>query len=187
MVRSPAPGSAAKQTCWHAVDQPVVDLIRDDDQVVLLGDAQHLQQRLARGHRAGRVVGIADQDGLGARRDGGFQRFRVDLEIVLHAAGDLHRHAARQDHLRLVGDEARGGDDHFVARVQDGGQRQVQRFRDAHGDDDLVDRVVAHAVQPLQVRGQRLAQLQHARSWRCSASRRAAASGCRPPGSARAW
>jgi hypothetical protein len=48
--------------------------------------------------------------------------------------------------LGRVGHKARLGDDHFVAGVEDGGHGQVERFADAHGDDDFVGRVVGDAV-----------------------------------------
>ena len=63
-MRSFIPGNAEKQTCCDAVDQAVVDLVRDDQQVVLLGDGRDLHQALAGQHRAGRVVRIADQKRL---------------------------------------------------------------------------------------------------------------------------
>ncbi len=100
------------------------------------------------------------QDGLGARGDGGLDGFGTKLEAIFGAAGDFHRHAARQHHLRLVGDKAGRGDDDFVARVEQGGHGQVQGFGYAHADDELRLRVVGHAVQAVQVRRKRLAQLQ---------------------------
>ena len=64
----------------EVVDQPVVDLIGDEDQVMLFGDLRNLGQHVAAGHRAGGIVGIADEDGLGARGDGLPDARRIDLE-----------------------------------------------------------------------------------------------------------
>ncbi len=84
----------------EAVDQPVVDLVRDQDQVILLGDLRDLGQDLAAGDSAGGIAGIADKDGLGARSDGGPDARRIHLEVIFHAGGDLDRHAAGHDRPR---------------------------------------------------------------------------------------
>ena len=74
-------------------------------------------------------------------------RVRVDLEVVFHAAGDLDRHAARQDHFGLIGDKTGGGDDDFVAGVEQGGHGQIQRLGNATVTTISLDRIVFHAVQ----------------------------------------
>ena len=71
---------------------------------------------------------------------------RVQLEIIFQATGDFHRHAAGQDHFCLVGDEAGGGDDHFVARIEQGIHHQVKRLRYPHCDEDFLNRIVLHVV-----------------------------------------
>jgi len=75
----------------HAVDQPVVDLVGDDQQVMPGGDGRDLLQPGAGHHRAGRVVGVADQDGPGAGGDGRFHYRPGDLKILLDAGGNHHR------------------------------------------------------------------------------------------------
>ena len=67
------PGSEAKQVCFDAVDQPVVDLVRDDEEVVLLGQLGDGQQVVALHDGAGRVRRVADEDRLRARRDALFE------------------------------------------------------------------------------------------------------------------
>ena len=61
IVRLCIPGRLAKQVCVDAVHQPVIDFVADDDEVVLFGHLRDFQHRLALEHRAGRIVGIADQ------------------------------------------------------------------------------------------------------------------------------
>ena len=48
-----------------AVDEPVVDLVAVDQQVVADGDAGDLVLDLGRQNRAGRVARVVEQDGLG--------------------------------------------------------------------------------------------------------------------------
>ena len=50
-------------------DQAVVDLVRKDYELMLAGDPDDLLQDLARVQDARGVVGIDDDDGLGAIRD----------------------------------------------------------------------------------------------------------------------
>ncbi len=86
--------------------------------------------------------------------------FGPKLEAIFGEAGDFHRHAACQRHLRLVGDKAGSGDDDFIAGVEQGSHGQVQRFGYPHADDELRLRVVGHPIQAVKVRRKRLAQLQ---------------------------
>src|SRR2546426_827480 len=72
------------------------------------------------------------------------------------------RRPAREERARTIRDIARLRDDHLVARVQDGAQRQVQPLADAARDQHLVLRVVLDAVVPVQVGRHRLPQLQKA-------------------------
>ena len=51
------------------VEDLVVDLVRHDDQLVLAGQLRDPRQHLGRVDRSGRVVGVDDDDGLGAVGD----------------------------------------------------------------------------------------------------------------------
>ncbi len=50
------------------------------------------------------------------------------MEIIFHPAGDFDRDPPRQDHFGLVRNKTRSRDDDFIARVQQGGHYQVERF-----------------------------------------------------------
>ena len=130
-----------------AVHQLVVELIRDDDQVMFFGDTGNLQQDFARVDRTGGVVGITQQDGLGARGDGGFYPFGFHLETVFDEGGDLHRHATSEDYLSLVGDETRCGDDDLFTGVEQGGHGQVESFGNPDGDDGFRLGVILNPIQ----------------------------------------
>ena len=110
-------------------------------------------------HRPGGVVGEAQEERPGARRDGRLHGVRVQLPAVLRTGGHEDRDAAREDDVRRVGDVRGLGHDDLVTGVHDGGEAGRQRLTRADGDDDLALRVVGHAVAPLDVLGQGAAQL----------------------------
>ncbi len=82
---------------------------------------------------------------------------------VLHPGGQRDGRAAGEDHLRLVGDEARGGDDDLIAGIEHRRQRQIERLRDADGDQHFAAGVVFNAVTQTQVVGDGAAQLDRPR------------------------
>ena len=129
---------------------------------MLLGDVSDLLQTLPAEHRARRVVGVADQQRLGARGDRRLDLGAGDLEGVLEAGWDLHRLTAGEGYLGGVGHEARLRHDHLVARVEQGGHRQVQRLADAYRDQDFAVRVVVDTVKRLEIGADGPAQLSRA-------------------------
>ena len=128
MVRFHIPGRAEKQTCCAAVDQAVVNFIRDHDQVVFFGQAGDLQQRsrlatapvglLGKPSRIALVRGvIAAATSCGSTS----KLFSIRQGISTGTP------PARYD-FRLVSHKTGGGDDHLIAGVEQGGRRQVERF-----------------------------------------------------------
>ena len=75
----------------------------------------------------------------------------MQREAVRRARRHLHVHAAREHDVRQIRDVTGIRAQHFVARVDDRRQRDVERLADAGRDDDLRARVVVHAVQPVEV------------------------------------
>ena len=64
------PGQGAERAvAVVAVGEPVVDLVAVDEQVVALGDAGQLVLDVVGQDRAGRVARVAEEEGLGPRRD----------------------------------------------------------------------------------------------------------------------
>ena len=83
MTRSRAVGSiAALKIFCLAVDEVLVDLVGDDQQVVLGGDAQHAQGLGAREDGAGRVVRIAEQQRARAARDRRLDGVGIEVEVA---------------------------------------------------------------------------------------------------------
>ena len=146
----------------HAViDELIIDLIRDDIQVVLDADIGDSLERLFRIDSAGRVGGVIENDGLRLVCDGVLELLRRELEALLLTDIDDHRHTAEQAHHLIIADPVRGRDDDFVARVDQSGQRNVDHMLGAAGDNCLRG-LVFQTVIRLGAVTDRLTQLDHA-------------------------
>ncbi len=146
----------------HAVDQPVVDLVGDDDEVVLLRHGGNLIEALATHHRARGVVGRSDEEGLRPLGDCLLDVGGQELEAVLGAGGDGHGHRAHQLGRRRVGDEAGFGKDDLVTRVEQGRHGQIEGLRDPHRDQNLAGGVVGLPIEFIHLLGDSPPQLDKA-------------------------
>ena len=137
------------------INQAVVYVVADHVDARLLCHARHGVERCRVEDAARRIVGRADDDGLGRRRHASTKCVLVNLE--------LRRLRIQKDRLGVVGhDDAlvqakgRRGDNDLVAGVEHGHKRSRQGLGRTIGQDDLVSRKrkarVAHIC------GQRLAQ-----------------------------
>ena len=145
-----------------AVGELGIDLIGDDDHVAVAqhgGDGLHL---LGRHDGAGGVVGVGEHQQLGLGGDGGLQRFGGELKGILFLGLDGHGHAALGNGQGGITDESGLGQQHFVAVVQQGAHAQIDGFAAAHGDEDLVIRVVGQLEAVFQVGGDAAPQLDQA-------------------------
>ena len=120
------------------VDQVLVDLVGDHPQPVLHRPAADRRDLLRRVDRAGRVGRRHEDQDLGARRCGPPRAARrspgsPDVSSVSTA----HRHAAGQPDRLGVGGPVRRGQEHLVARVEQGGEGVVDRLLAAVGDQHL--------------------------------------------------
>ena len=128
-----------------------VDLVADHVDVFVPQQGGQGLQMLLLHHRAGGVVGEGEDHGLGFRRDGLFQLRRGEAELVLGFGLHDHRLPARQPHQRRVADEAGLVDDDFVPGPEDRAEGQVDGLAAAHGDQNLLFRVVGEAEAALLV------------------------------------
>ena len=125
-----------------AVDDFAIRLIGDDvngDAEFVLLAAQRVGEfdQVAFGvHRANRVVGRINHDGLGFRRNGVFDGFDVHLEIVA-ASGHLDAVAAGVLNPNLVFGEIGRNHDELVARVSNGVEADGKRCGGAAGHVDV--------------------------------------------------
>ena len=130
-----------------AEDDAVIHLVAEDDNILAL---EHGGQGVDLGggvEETAWVTGRIEDEGFGPRSDGRFQLGGSDLKGVVNIAEHVHRHAAAERGLLGVGDPVGGGDDDFVAFVEQGGEGEVEGLFAADGDDDLgggvVERVFA--------------------------------------------
>ena len=81
----------------HTVDEAVIDLVRIDDKVVLVGETRESFDVILGQHRARRVVGKAEQDRACARSDRGLDVLGPEPEVMLLFGRNRHGHAAGED------------------------------------------------------------------------------------------
>ena len=128
------------------VNQPVVNFVREDEEVVFFGDARHFQEAVACHHRARGIIRIADQEGFGAGCDCAFDLETRNLEIIFDACGDYDRRSAREHHARFVRDKAGFRDDDFVARINQREHRAGEGFRNADGNQQFVVGIISDVI-----------------------------------------
>ena len=145
-----------------AVHEFTIDFIGQDDEVVFFGKFGNGHQFFGRHDRPCRVVGIADDDGLGLGRDDFFQGFDSQFEVVFRIGRHEDRRPAGQFDRRRIGDIGRVGDDDFIARFGNGQKSHGQAFGDADGDQDFVFRVIMDAIVLFKVLANGFTELHHA-------------------------
>ena len=121
------------------IDEAVVYVVADYVDARLVCHARHGVERRRIEDATRRIVGRADDDGLGRRRNASAQRFLIDLE--------LRRLRIQKDRLGVVGhDDAfvqakgRRGDNDLVAGVEHSHECCRQGLGRAISQDDLVGR-----------------------------------------------
>lgn len=120
------------------VDEVLVDLVGEHPQVVFEGPPADLADLLGRVHCAGRVRGGDEQQHLGAVGAGRLQLLDRG-QVASGLVGDhVDRGSSGQpDRFRVGGPVGRDHDD-LVARIEQRGERLVDRLLAAVGDQDLV-------------------------------------------------
>ncbi len=144
-------------------DELVVALVRDDPEVVLLGDVQHRAQAVGRLDRARRVAGRVDEDGAGARRDQRGEAVGVEREAVRRLQRIADRARVQDVRHRRVVRPAGVGHEQLVAGVEHQQQAGEEAAAAAGRDDDLLG-VGLEAVAAAHLLGDRLAQRLDARA-----------------------
>ncbi len=118
------------------VHQAPVDLVGEDPQVVLYGDARQLRHLLRGPHVAARIGGRVQEHRAAARRDRAPDGGEVRTQVG--AAGDLHRHRAGDAHDFHVADPGRQEQQDLVARIDHGEHRARERVLGAVADDHVL-------------------------------------------------
>ena len=101
-----------------AVDQALVDFVGNHHQVMGARHCRDLLQVLLREHGAGGVVGIADEDSAGARRQARLEVRALYLKVMRDVGADWYADAAGHFHRGRIAYEAGLDDQHLVARVE---------------------------------------------------------------------
>ena len=140
--------------------EAVVDLVRDDDQVVLPGERDDLQQDLRRVDRAGGVVRVDDEDGLGLLRDLPADVVEVGIPVICFVAAVEHGLCLRDDRDVCPEGVARRRDQDLVAGVEQNGADHAGDLADAVADAD-VRRLDALEASPLLIGADGLPRLRH--------------------------
>ena len=127
---------------------------------MLDADVRDCLKRFFRIDSTGRIGGVIEDDGLGLIRDGLLELLWRELEALLLADIDNNGHAAEQAHHLIIADPVRGRNDHFITRIDQRGQRNVDHVLCTAGDDRL-RRLILQTVIRLHAVANRLTQLDH--------------------------
>ena len=145
-----------------AIGQIPVNFIRNDDEIVLLGESGNFYEIFFRHHSACRIIRVADEKRLRARGDVGLELLGRDAEIVFKLRRNGYGFAACECDAGLVGNIAGLGDQHFITGRENGAHGDIEGFADAYRDEHILCGIIGNTVIPLVVCGNFLAQLQHA-------------------------
>ncbi len=130
----------------RVVENFVVDLVCEDDQVMLAGQLDNLQQKLFRVNGTGRVVRVNDDDPAGARRNFGANIIQIREPVSGLITQVMHRFTAGERYRRRPERVIRGRNKHFVTAVQQGLHRLDDQFRNTVTDIDIFYGHIAHAL-----------------------------------------
>ena len=118
------------------IQQTLVDLVREDQNVLLDCDLRQALQSLAGKDAAGGIVGGHHHQGLGLVRDLGADLVQIHLVIILFLQQIRHRDRAQELRNIDIVHPDRIRDQDLIARIQDGHQRVKDCFgkTDCHKD-----------------------------------------------------
>ena len=117
----------------------LVDLVGHQDEVVAAGDVGHARDDLVAVDRAGRVVGVDDDQGVGVLGDLGLDVGEVRVPAVGLVAAVVDRRPPGQGHGPGPQRVVRRRDEDLVAVVDEGGEHHRDQLGDTVADVDVVD------------------------------------------------
>ena len=132
------PGERGDRAVSAAVGELGVNFVGDDEKIVLFDEGDDGFELLLRHDAARGVVGVGEDDRLGAGGDRLFERFGREDKAVLRAAPDGDGRAAAQLHDGRVRDVGGIGDQNFIADIADGAESKVDALARPHRDDDVL-------------------------------------------------
>ena len=118
--------------------EPVVDLVREQNQMVLARDLRDRDQRIVGVDGARRVVRVDDQDRLGMRRDLRLDVVDIGVPMIVRVATVEHRSAAAEVGVVAPERVAGGRQKQLVVGADQRIHQHRRRFADAVADEDVV-------------------------------------------------
>ncbi|MFH1008441.1 MAG: hypothetical protein V1800_13225 [Candidatus Latescibacterota bacterium] len=119
-------------------ENPLIDLVCDDQQIVVVGQAGNLSKQVPREDRPGGIAWRVDDQGPRGSRDGSFEGVGIGQKAGVLVRFHQDRPPSRATDLFGVGKPMRCGDHYFISRLQSALQDAIQAVLAAAGDDDLV-------------------------------------------------
>ncbi len=133
-------GAEARRVVVRALveDDLLVDLVGHDDELVPPGDVDHPLDDVLAVDRAGRVVGVDDDDRVGVLGDLRLDVLEVGVPPVGLVTPVVHGGPAGQGHGAGPQGVVRRGDQHLVAVVDERGEHHGDQLGHAVADEDVV-------------------------------------------------
>ena len=139
-----------------------IDLVGEDHDTGVPQHLGHGLQVLALHDAAGGVVGEGQHQHLGPGGDGRAQLLGGEAEFILRLGLHIDGGAAGHGGQRPVADKGGDGNDDLIPRIDHAAQGQVDGLAAAHGDNDLMGKVVLEMEAAVQIGRNLPAQLGHA-------------------------
>ena len=140
-----------------------VDLVRQDENVLLLHDLRDFPKVLLLHDGTGGVVGEGQHQKLRPVGELLQQLLRGQPEFVLLLQLDDDRHTARHPGTGHIGHIARLRNQHLITRIQHDPHGHVNGLGAADGHHGFLHGIIVHAVLPLHIGGNLLPQLPETR------------------------
>ena len=126
-------------------DQPVVDFVAQQKQVMLPGKPGDAEKHLPAVDRAGGVVGVDHKDRLGPGRDLPLHIGKIREPVLFWVAAVEHRLAAADIDIVAPQRVAGGGNQNFVSVAHQRSHQHGDRFADTVADENILHGDTGHA------------------------------------------
>ena len=140
------------------INEEIVDIIGDDDEIMLDGDAEQFAHVRRRDDVGGRVIGGDQQERAGLVGDSGADIGWIGAEVVFGESLHLDLDTAGEGEGIGIGVVVGFGHDHLIAGTIGRDHHEEERFLPAVGDDDFGGGIDIDIVDALDALGDGLAE-----------------------------